>query len=112
MLETTAHAIARNRGLELVWTLVQENAAVPCDPALTARLEHAVAAIGVPVVRLPSGAGHDGVIISTRLPVAMLFVRCQGGISHNPAESVTDDDVAAAIAALDRFLDIQAGEWS
>jgi allantoate deiminase len=57
-------------------------------------------------VRLPSGAGHDAVMISSIAPVAMLFVRCAGGISHNPAESVTVEDVAAAIEATTRFLEL------
>ena len=65
----------------------------------------AVAASGHPVVRLSSGAGHDAVMLSAIAPIALLFVRCAGGISHNPAESVTVEDVAAAIDATTRFLE-------
>ena len=54
--------------------------------------------------RLPSGAGHGAMAIAAMTDVAMLFVRCKGGISHNPAESVTVDDVALAIGATDAFL--------
>jgi acetylornithine deacetylase/succinyl-diaminopimelate desuccinylase-like protein len=64
-----------------------------------------VAAEGVPVQRLPRGAGHDGVTRARLTEVAMLFVRCAGGISHNPAESVMVEDVAVAIDVLSRFLD-------
>ena len=80
--------------------------AVDCSPALTELVAEAVAASGHPVVRLPSGAGHDAVMLSTIAPVAMLFVRCAGGVSHNPAESVTVEDVAAAIDATTRFLEL------
>ena len=55
-----------------------------------------------------SGAGHDAAMISSVAPVAMLFVRCAGGVSHDPAESVAVADVAAAIDVLDRFL---AASW-
>ena len=58
---------------------------------LTELVAEAVAACGQPVVRLTSGAGHDAVMLSTIAPIAMLFVRCAGGVSHNPAESVTAD---------------------
>ncbi len=53
---------------------------------------------------LVSGAGHDAVALSARMPVAMLFVRCVGGVSHNPVESVAVEDVAVAIEVLDRFV--------
>jgi allantoate deiminase len=55
-------------------------------------------------IRLPSGAGHDAAMLASIVPATMLFVRCRGGISHNPAESVEEGDVAAAIDALERFL--------
>jgi acetylornithine deacetylase/succinyl-diaminopimelate desuccinylase-like protein len=65
-----------------------------------------VVASGNPVVRLASGAGHDAAMLATIAPVAMLFVRCAGGVSHNPAESVTVEDVAAAIDATTRFFEL------
>ena len=65
--------------------------------------EHLARAFGVDV-RLPSGAGHDAAMMAHIAPAAMLFVRCRGGISHHPAESVEEADVAAAIAALERLL--------
>ena len=72
----------------------------------TELVAEAVAASGHPVVRLASGAGHDAVMLSTIAPIAMLFVRCAGGVSHNPAESVTVEDVAAAIEATTTFLEL------
>ncbi|MFN8513890.1 MAG: M20/M25/M40 family metallo-hydrolase [Chloroflexia bacterium] len=63
-------------------------------PRLVGLLEAAIAAHNLPVHTLPSGAGHDPVALSRLTDVAMLFLRCKGGISHNPAESVTVGDVA------------------
>jgi allantoate deiminase len=103
-LRAQAAAIARRRGLRLTWTVVQQSAAVRCDPDLTRRLSASVARQGVAVTALPSGAGHDAVALSGICPVAMLFVRCRGGVSHHPAESVRPADVAYAIGALADFL--------
>jgi allantoate deiminase len=83
---------------------VQSNPAVPCTPTLTTRLAQAVEHVGLPARHLPSGAGHDGVMMSKIAPIAMLFVRCKGGISHNPAESVEADDVRVAIDVLEQLL--------
>jgi allantoate deiminase len=66
--------------------------------------------LGEPVVSLPSGAGHDAAIMADLAPMAMLFVRCAGGISHNPAEAVSSADAAAALAALAGFLGLLAVE--
>ena len=97
-----ATAIAQRRGVEATYSVVQETPAVACDAALTDAL---AAAAGGDVPRLPSGAGHDAAVMSHLAPVAMLFVRCKGGISHNPAESVTAADVATAIDVMTRFLE-------
>ncbi len=105
-LRERAGAIADARGLVLTWEVVQETRAVGCSTELTELVVEAVLASGHPVVRLPSGAGHDAVMLSTIAPIAMLFVRCAGGVSHNPAESVTVEDVAAAIDATTRFLEL------
>ena len=67
----------------------------------------AARACGHGALHLTSGAGHDAAMMAALTPVAMLFVRCAGGISHNPNESVTRADVAAAIEVTMRFL--QAG---
>jgi allantoate deiminase len=104
-LHHRAGAIADARGVSLDWSIVQETPAVQCSPELSARLGAALAGLGHPVRRLASGAGHDAAIISAIAPVTMLFVRCAGGISHNPAESVDVEDVAAAIAVSVRFLE-------
>jgi allantoate deiminase len=97
--ETVAE-VAAGRGVEAAIEVVHDERSVVCDPALGERMRAAARAIGLDPPSLPSGAGHDAVVLSDRLPVAMLFVRCAGGISHNPAESVTTEDVASALAVL------------
>ncbi|MDP9365060.1 MAG: allantoate amidohydrolase [Chloroflexota bacterium] len=100
-LRERAEEIAARRRVDLSWDVVNDNGAVAMDPTLAGLLARAVEDAGLPVHRLPSGAGHDPVMLAAICPVAMLFVRCLGGISHNPAESVTTEDVAAAIRVLD-----------
>jgi allantoate deiminase len=110
VLERQVREVAASRSLGAEWRIARDHSAVICDAALTTRLAEAVAAAGLPVERLPSGAGHDAVVMSEVAPVGMLFVRCAGGISHHPAESVTRSDVAAAINVLNRFVDALANE--
>jgi allantoate deiminase len=78
--------------------------AASCDPALVAALEAAVARAEITPHRLPSGAGHDALALATLCPIAMLFVRCKGGISHHPAESITTRDADVAMRVLLDFL--------
>ncbi|PFG62973.1 allantoate deiminase [Thioclava sp. ES.031] len=76
-----------------------------CDPDLRARLAAAVeAATGAPAIELPSGATHDASAMADLCPIAMLFVRCKGGVSHNPAEEANGADMGAAVSALAEFL--------
>ncbi|HLZ56214.1 MAG TPA: allantoate amidohydrolase [Ktedonosporobacter sp.] len=103
-LQEQAHSIATFRQLSVVWDVIQGHSTVYCSPSLVRHLSQAVAAAGYTVHELPSGAGHDGVSLSELTKIAMLFVRCKGGISHNPAESVTTADVATAIQVMEQFL--------
>ncbi|WP_049135193.1 M20/M25/M40 family metallo-hydrolase, partial [Klebsiella pneumoniae] len=80
-------------------------AATACDSHLQAVLSEAVAAVQGGSLTLPSGAGHDAIAIAERWPSAMLFVRCLGGVSHHPAESVTAADVGLAIDAFSRAVE-------
>ena len=102
-----AHAedVGRSRNVKVAIAAVSERAAVACSPRITALLREA---IGQGAVDVASGAGHDGVYMSEITDIGMLFVRCKGGISHNPAESVTVEDVAVAIDVLGRFLELLA----
>lgn len=96
------------RGLTLEAETLHEIAACPCSSRLTDILEEAVKAESLPVHRLMSGAGHDAMAMAGLCDVAMLFVRCAGGISHNPAESVAAEDVAVAADVLFRALELLA----
>lgn len=97
-------AIAARRGLTFAAEEFYRIAATPCDASLQTLLTGAVQAVQGVSLSLPSGAGHDAIAIAERWPVGMLFVRCKGGVSHHPAESVTAADVALAIAALGKAV--------
>ena len=107
-LKTRAEEIAASRGCDYEWQLRQETPAVLVDPDLSALLARAVEDSGMAVHRLPSGAGHDAAQVAGFTPVAMLFVRCKEGISHNPAESVAQEDVGVAVKTVGRFLEIMS----
>jgi allantoate deiminase len=96
---TECQAAARRRGVEFTIEPFMESPATPMDKSLIGLLEDAVASVGIEPLHLSSGAGHDAVAIANLCSAAMLFVRCKGGISHNPAESITveDADVAARV---------------
>ncbi|MFO0231542.1 MAG: 2-oxo-4-hydroxy-4-carboxy-5-ureidoimidazoline decarboxylase, partial [Burkholderiales bacterium] len=80
--------------------------AAPSDPVWQARWERAVASLGLPVHRMPSGAGHDAMMLHTVMPQAMLFVRgLNSGISHNPLEAITNDDAELVVRAFLALLD-------
>ncbi len=100
-----AEKTAERRKLAVEIRPVSERAAVSCSPRVIALLRKA---IGDGAVEVASGAGHDGVYMSEITDVGMLFVRCKGGISHHPAESVTAADVGVALDVLGRFLDLLA----
>jgi allantoate deiminase len=107
-LEERAREIADSRGCENLWEVRQETDAVPVDVELSVVLAQAVEEEGLKARRLPSGAGHDAAQMAALVPVAMLFVRCEEGISHNPTESVTSEDVEVAVRVMQRFLGLIA----
>jgi allantoate deiminase len=97
-------AIAARRKVELTLTQTHEASAYTCHPAIVAALGESVGrTYASPARLLPSGAGHDTMIMGQLCPAGMLFVRCKGGISHNPAESITFDDALIGLAALVDF---------
>ncbi len=98
-------AICARRGLHHTLEETMRASAAPSDAKLQALWENAVQALGVPVFHLPSGAGHDAMKLHEIMPQAMLFVRGQNaGISHNPLESTTSDDMQLAIDAFMHLL--------
>jgi allantoate deiminase len=99
-----ASSIADRRGIALEQTELLDQPAVPMDERLTAFLTDAIAAAGFPIRTMPSGAGHDAMVIAARIPTAMLFLRSPGGISHDPSETVLEQDVEASILVGREFL--------
>jgi allantoate deiminase len=103
-LRCTAEKIAKRRGLHVEWSVRLEQAAVACSAGMTEILERAVEASGHRVHRIVSGAGHDAMVVASIAPIAMLFLRSPGGVSHHPDESVREEDVDAALVAGAAFL--------
>jgi allantoate deiminase len=97
--------IAQARGVALEMRPVWEAKTATCAPWLQDQLGAAIEAEGVTPRRLPSGAGHDGMAMIAIADIGMLFVRCKGGISHNPAEAITEDDAAVAARVFLRFIE-------
>ena len=97
--------IAERRGLELTVEETHDAAAATCTPWIMTQLDAAVAKQGLRPLRLPSGAGHDAMAFSGVCPLGMLFQRCTGGVSHNPAETVTVEDTDIAIRVLLAFIE-------
>jgi hydantoinase/carbamoylase family amidase len=95
------HQIEAERNVRIVMTDLQRAPVVPCSPRMQQLLADSLARTGVPVRYLPSGAGHDAVMFNGVTDVGMLFVRCgNGGVSHNPLESVTEGDADLAARVL------------
>jgi len=97
-------SIAQRRHLGIAFTPLWEAKTAPCAPAMQAQFAAAIHHEGLPVRHLPSGAGHDGMALIDIAPIGMLFIRCEGGISHNPAEAVTLADVATGTRVFARFI--------
>jgi allantoate deiminase len=98
-------AIAKRRNLALQLDVTHENRTVPCASWLKTQVAEAVAAEGYGVFELPSGAGHDGMAMIDIADVAMIFVRCRGGISHHPDEHVELVDADAGARVLLRLIE-------
>ena len=103
-------AIAGRRGVAVEIEVAQTLPACPCDPHLVDIMEAAVASVGVSPLRLVSGAGHDAMVLARIAPTAMLFIRCAGGISHNPAEHASAEDADIACRTMLAFIDRLAEE--
>jgi allantoate deiminase len=103
-LGRAARRIARRRRLTFASAVTQDNPAVRCSAELTRILGRSVRSVQGSCPSIPSGAGHDAVVVSALTPVAMLFVRCRGGLSHHPDEHVSRRDLETALAILVDFL--------
>jgi allantoate deiminase len=103
-----AQEICQRRGLSLRFTTRMDQAAVAMDASLTEQVETAIKRSGCEPSRIVSGAGHDAMILAEKVPSSMIFLRTPGGISHDPAECVSVDDVAKAIECGLHLLDLFA----
>ena len=105
--------LCERRGLHFKLEETLRAAAAPSDPAWQQRWERAVAALGLPLHRMPSGAGHDAMKLHELMPQAMLFMRGgNAGISHNPLETITNDDTELVVLAFQQLLNQLAMENS
>ncbi len=103
--------LCERRGVGFALEETMRASAAPSDPAWQRRWERAVEALGLPVHRMPSGAGHDAMKLHELMPQAMLFVRgLNSGISHNPLEGITNDDAELCVQAFAHLLGQLAGE--
>jgi len=100
-----AAEIGERRGLGFDFEAAHETQTTACTPFMQDLLADAIASLGHEPFRLASGAGHDALSMAKLCPVAMLFVRCKGGISHNPAEFAAEADMGLAVSALVRFIE-------
>jgi allantoate deiminase len=104
-LKAGIREIAERRHLGLTITSPREVATTPCDAQVQDRFADAIRVLGAEPLRLGSGAGHDGQAMAKLCPIGMLFVRCRGGISHNPMEYANPQDLGLAVAALIGFIE-------
>lgn len=96
--------VAERHNLDISVRTDSDRSPCPCDPAVVETLATSAAEAGIPVMRMTSGAVHDAMQFASVCPVAMLFVRSQGGVSHSPAEYTSPEDAAAGIEVLARAL--------
>lgn len=107
-IKTDSQRIGMKRKLEFAFEPFHETDTTACTPALQDLMADAIGSLGYKAIRLPSGAGHDAQVMAKLCPMAMLFVRCRGGISHNPAEFASEPDMGLSVVALVRFIEALA----
>ncbi len=104
-VEAAIAAICARRNVKVAIRQTHEGMTAACAPWLQDQIGRAIEAEGLPVRRLPSGAGHDGMAIVDLVDIGMLFVRCEGGISHNPLEAITVEDAELSARVFLRFIE-------
>lgn len=109
-IEDVIREIAADRKVEVEIERVQNLPATEMDTAMRTLLARAAGQCGQTAPELISGAGHDAMMVSRLAPTGMLFIRCAGGVSHNPAEAVTAEDCEAALDVLTAFVELFAAE--
>ncbi|WP_067725929.1 M20 family metallo-hydrolase [Oceanobacillus damuensis] len=105
MIHQKAEEIAAKRGIEVTWNINTRIKPLPIDPDLQGKLAAIMEKQGIKPVYIPSGAGHDAMIIGGEVPVAMIFTRSKDGISHNPEEWSSLNDCVNTVHVLKRFVE-------
>jgi allantoate deiminase len=103
-LQSQTYTISSARGVDVRWHTQLDQPSVAMSGALVSALTQAVERTGAPMLLMPSGAGHDAMVVAGHMPAAMLFLRSPGGISHHPDETVREEDVEAALQAGGHLL--------
>ena len=111
-VKVDAQRMATRRKLEVTFESFYETQTTACTPAMQDMLEDVIGAFGYRPMRIASGAGHDAQVMASFCPTAMLFVRCRGGISHNPAEFASENDIGLSVMALTDFIEAFAKRGS
>jgi allantoate deiminase len=109
-MQETAAEVAQKRGISVEWNVVHDSQSVPCSRELAGALAKAARTHLIEATELTSGDGHDAAAMGDITPAAMLFIRCAGGITHHPDESVLAGDVEIAIAVMNDFLKTLANQ--
>ncbi|MGI9523634.1 MAG: allantoate amidohydrolase [Hyphomicrobiaceae bacterium] len=103
-IEEKLTEIARRRGVSVSVQPTHAMEAVECALNVRNELSRAIETLGYQPIALPSGAGHDAMAMATLCDTGMLFVRCKGGLSHHPGESIAEADADACVRALLAFI--------
>jgi allantoate deiminase len=98
-------SICARRNVKVAIRQTHEGKTAACAPWLQDQIGRAIEAEGLPARRLPSGAGHDGMAMVDLVDIGMLFVRCEGGISHNPLEAIKVEDAELSARVFLRFIE-------
>lgn len=104
-VKAAIQSICERRGVKANIKQTHEGRTAACAPWLMDQIGQAIAAENLPVRQLPSGAGHDGMAVIELSDIGMLFVRCKGGISHNPAEAIMLEDAEISSRVFLRFIE-------
>ena len=100
---------AEKRNCIAQFSAIHEAISAPCSERMIEIIERAIAAVGFKPGRMPSGAGHDAAAMAELCDVGMIFLRSEGGISHNPAERTSQEDIAIGINIMMKVLDEMEG---
>jgi allantoate deiminase len=101
---TEINALCQRRGVKLTTETMHESDGCQCSPWLMDQLDAAIISSGHAKKRMMSGAGHDGMAMKHITDIGMLFIRCKGGVSHNPAEAISVEDANTGVQALLNFI--------